>query len=230
MSLSDLSTSPIEQSALEKLHLYGQLLFNASQQFNLTALRTLEDIETQLVAQSVRLADYLPEGCGRVIDIGSGGGIPGIPIAICRPTIDVTLIDATAKKIRFIDTTATKLELQNIAAIQGRVEELGRQPEYRESFDVGTARALAALPTLVEYTLPFIKVGGTALLPKGPDPQPEIELAREAIQLLGGALSSVILDQDLGGSLVVLSKVTPTPAIYPRRTGIPSKRPIGVLL
>jgi 16S rRNA (guanine527-N7)-methyltransferase len=141
--------------------------------------------------------------------------------------MQVTLLDATQKKVDFLRVTAAALALANVTALQGRAEELGRDPAHREQYDVVTARAVARLAALVELALPLLRVGGVALLPKGEAAADELSEAAEALGELGGDGRLVVLDEP-ALRVIVVEKTAPTPERYPRRTGLPQKRPIGV--
>lgn len=165
-----------EQSA--QLAAYRDLILEWNRKYNLTALRDAGAVDGRLIAESLRLAPHLPGRPGlRAIDVGTGAGIPGIPLAIARPDIAFTLVDATGKKVRFIDVVVAELGLPNITAIHDRSELLAHDPAFREQFDLALARAVTQLPALVELILPFLRVGGRALLPKGEEISEELSRA-----------------------------------------------------
>lgn len=221
----DLRLSPV---AREQLDGYVALLMDANSQFNLTALKDPDAIESRLIAGSLEILPFIPEDAGALLDIGSGGGIPGMVLAIARPELDVTLLDATSKKVTFLNETAAVLGLENLRALHGRSEDLARDPSYRERFPVVTARAVARLATLVELVLPFVTPGGMAILPKGPGAAEELEEARPAIGFVGGKRPRIEPSQLDDSLFVLIDKGKPTPERFPRRVGIPGKRPIGV--
>ena len=167
----------LDADAAAKFALYRNLLLERSAQFNLTAIRDPDEVERRLFLDAIAMAPVLdgiakgdsgPHG-GRIrlVDVGAGAGFPGLPLKIAQPTLDVTLIDATGKKVAFINEVIDCLELEGARAVHGRAEDLGQKPAYRAQFNVATARAVASLPVLLEYVIPFLCVGGTALLPKG---------------------------------------------------------------
>lgn len=206
---------------------YLRLLLDATQRLNLTAITDPAEAEQRLIGESLALLEFLPGDASSLIDIGSGGGIPGLPLAIARPQLNVTLLDATRKKVDFLRSTAEELGLRNIATLNGRAEELAQDRGRRERYDVATARAVARLAVLVELTLPFVRVGGRVLLPKGAAAADELAEAAEAIRTLGG--HGELLPAGAGElRVIVIEKRRPTPTGYPRRTGLPHKRPIGV--
>lgn len=200
---------------------YRDLLLEANLQFNLTAITERDEVDARLIAESLALLPLIPQTATSLLDIGSGGGIPGMPLAIARPDLQVTLLDATAKKVRFLDQTTAALGLSNVTPLWGRAEELAHDRCYRERFDVVTARAVARLTTLVEYALPFARLGGTLIFPKGAGVVEELQEAEYAITTLGGKAMPIHPP-----ATVVMSKVRHTPRAYPRRAGRPVKRPL----
>lgn len=217
---------PLDDATAVRLASYLDILLETNQVMNLTRITDPDDAQIKLLADSLDLLRFIPDDAHSVIDIGSGGGVPGMPIAIARPDLFVTLVDATAKKVRFLDEAAHKLELTNVEAIQARAEELGRNPKRRERFAVATARAVARLATLAELTLPFVRLGGVAILPKGSAADEELAEAAYAIGMLGGRARGVIQSNVAGTRIVVIDKVRATPAQFPRRTGMPNSRPL----
>lgn len=207
---------------------YVALLMDGSTRFNLTAITDLDGVERRLVASSLEIVKYLPAGAASLLDVGTGAGIPGMILAIARPDLDITLLDATAKKVAFLEETARVLGLSNVTGIHGRAEELAHQPEYRERFQIVTARAVARLATLVELVLPLTALGGTIILPKGATAQEEIGEARAAVGSLGGKNLRAVQSELDDTLFVLIDKTDPTPERFPRRAGMPNKRPIGV--
>jgi 16S rRNA (guanine527-N7)-methyltransferase len=168
---------------------------------------------------------------GNLVDVGAGAGFPGIPLKILMPEIHLTLVEATAKKAGFLLHIVQFLRLEGVHVGTKRVEEFGQLPEHRQAFDWAVARAVAPLAVLAEYLLPLVKVGGYALAQKGKDAAAEVEAAKAAIKKLGGELSELkkvkVPRLDEERYLVILKKVSPTPDTYPRRPGVPSKRPLS---
>jgi len=216
----------LDAEAVERFEQYRDLLLAANERFNLTRVTDPEEVEIRLFADSLSLLPYVLENAHSLLDIGSGGGVPGLALAIARPDLSVTLLDATAKKVRFLGETADALGLDNVFAIQGRAEELARDRHHRERYGVVTARAVARLVTLAELALPFLAVGGRAILPKGLAVAEELHEARYAIGLLGGRAQPLVETLIEGTTLVVVDKRKPTPPAYPRTTGMPNKRPL----
>jgi 16S rRNA (guanine527-N7)-methyltransferase len=212
----------------EQLDGYVALLIEANRKFNLTAIKDPELIEANLVGGSLELAALLPQRTASLIDVGSGGGVPGMILAIAFPDMQVCMLDATRKKVSFLRETAAALGLKNVTAIHGRAEELARDPAHRERYSIGTARAVARLATLVELVLPFVKTGGMAMFPKGSGAKDELEEARPAIGFVGGKHPRLVASFLDDTRYVLIDKVQPTPERFPRRTGVPGKQPIGV--
>ncbi len=179
-----------------------------------------------LVDDGLVLLEYLGKA-RRLVDVGSGAGLPGVPIKIARPDLDVTLIEADQAKAAFLVHACAALGLEHIEVVARRAEEAGHDPRLREAFDVAVARALAPMPVLVELCLPLVRVGGRLLAQKTQAEDPAA--AARAIQLLGGELSRVVAAPSAArgaGTVVVIDKVRPTPAHYPRRAGVPARKPL----
>jgi 16S rRNA (guanine527-N7)-methyltransferase len=217
--------------------LYYEELVAWNQKFNLTAITAFEQVQIRHFLDSLSILLAAPARATldrtepRIIDVGTGAGFPGIPLKLVCPGLQLTLLEATGKKVGFLQHLVARLGLQKVTPLHGRAEELGHDPAHREAYDLALARAVAEMATVAEYTLPFCKVGGWVIAQKGEAGSAEAWTANHAIQLLGGELSRV-LPVELPGlpedrSLVVLKKVAPTPAAYPRRAGIPAKRPLG---
>jgi 16S rRNA (guanine527-N7)-methyltransferase len=182
-----------------------------------------------LLEDSLVLLDFLPPGPLRVIDVGSGGGLPGLPLRLARPDLKLTLLEANQRKAAFLVQAAAKLGLADVEVVAARAEDAGHLPRHREAYDFALARALAAMPVLVELCLPFVVVGGRLLAMKT-DAAAEAASARAAIERLGGELveigSAASTARSLG-QVVVVEKVRPTPPEFPRRAGVPSRRPLA---
>lgn len=225
--------APLTDHQLDAFRLYrDELLAWNSSRANLTAVTNPDAVESRLFLESLWCAAASPPTDGaRLIDIGSGGGFPGLPLAIAFPEMNVTLLEATRKKVDFLEHIIELLGLPNCRAIHGRAEDFAHDPEHREAYAAATARALAPLPALVELCLPFVKVGGVLIAPKGADAEQEIYDASNALSTLGGKVEEIILPQPdspipADHRLVVIRKVAPTPETYPRRAGVPTRRPL----
>lgn len=216
----------IDGDAIERLARYLDLVLATNRVMNLTRITDPDEAQIRLLADSLDLLRLIPSDARSVIDVGSGGGVPGLPLAIARPDLSVTLLDATAKKVRFLRDTAHAIGLDNVVAIQGRAEEIGRDEEHRERYDVATARAVARLATLAELTLPFVRPRGAAILPKGAAVEVELGEANYAIRMLGGRARPIIDGNVEGTRIIVIDKLKPTPEQYPRRTGVPNSSPL----
>lgn len=198
---------------------------------NLTAITDPQEVRLRHFLDSLSLLPCLGETRGkRLIDVGTGAGFPGLPLAMARPDLQVTLLEATGKKLAFIDEVARTLKLKNVRTLHARAEEAGQMPGERESYDYVTARAVARLPVLAEYLLPLARVGGLCIAMKGETATQEAQDARRALTTLGGTLRS-IEEVELPGVegrhyLVLIDKVRPTPAEYPRRPGLPNRSPL----
>lgn len=202
---------------------YLELLLAANQAFNLTAITDPDEAWSKHIEDSLSLLPELEGVTGKVIDVGSGGGLPAIPLAIARPDLQFTLVESTAKKARFLETTALALGLKNVRVKSERAEDLGRS-ELRESFEVATSRACARLPVLLELCLPLVQVGGRKLAIKGEQAALEVTEAARALALLHGKVVSTRRTET--GTIVRIDKLAATPARYPRRAGEPKRAPL----
>ncbi len=217
---------------LEQFHVYYQELVDWNRRVNLTSIIDYEEVQIKHFLDSLTVALAMKPAVGAgVIDVGTGAGLPGIPLRILLPNIRLVLLEATAKKAKFLHHLNAKLGLDNVEVVVGRAEEIAHNAEYREKFDMVLSRAVAPLPTLTELTLPFCAVGGSFVAQKKGDIDIELNSAHKAITLLGGNLreiKSVDLEEFSDKRwLIVIDKVKPTPPQYPRHPGIPAKRPIG---
>lgn len=216
---------------LAALAIYERELIDWNTRFNLTAIDDPQKIHTKHFLDSLTcLLAMRATPMGRIVDVGTGAGFPGIPIKIACPKIQLTLIESVGKKANFCRHIINILNLQEIEVIQDRAELVGLQPKYREQYDWAIARAVAAMPTLAEYLLPLVRIGGKALAMKGESAPAEVQSAEKAIHLMGGRLSHLI-PVNLPGVeeqrfLVIVEKVAATPQGYPRRVGVPARKPL----
>ncbi|HET7339187.1 MAG TPA: 16S rRNA (guanine(527)-N(7))-methyltransferase RsmG [Candidatus Dormibacteraeota bacterium] len=183
---------------------------------------------TELIEDSLVLLEFLADA-RRVVDVGSGGGLPGLPLKLERPELEITLVESDQSKAAFLVQAAAQLKLSGVDVVQRPAEVVGQDPRYRETFDAAVARALAPMPVLVELCLPLVRVGGRLLAQK--TTSEDAGLAARAIELLGGSLESVVPTRSTArreGTVITVRKLAPTPAVYPRRPGVPRRRPLGV--
>jgi len=208
---------------------YVRLLLEANARLNLTRIVEPGAVARLHLLDSLAALALIPASVGRAVDLGSGGGVPGIVLALARPDVHWTLVDSVGKKADALRDIATTLRLANVDVVADRAERLGRGTS-RESFDLVTARACAALPVLVEYALPLLRVGGSLLAWKGPISSDELAAGAAASELLGGGVPEARPTgvAALGDHrFVLVGKLRPTPSRWPRRPGEPSRRPLG---
>jgi 16S rRNA (guanine527-N7)-methyltransferase len=211
---------------------YEQELLEWNERFNLTAIRDSEGIRSKHFLDSLTCLLVMKEPLPtRLIDIGTGAGFPGIPLKIILPNLRLTLVESVGKKADFCRHVVQTLGLEQVDVLQSRAEELGLDRAHRERYDWVLARAVAGMPTLAEYLLPLARVGGAVLAQKGDSGPAEVQTAGKAIQILGGCLRKLVKINLPGIAedryLIVIDKTAATPPGYPRRVGLPSKKPIG---
>lgn len=222
---------PYTQVYLDQFERYQTLILEWNQKFNITAITDPEEMELRLFLDSLSplLFEEL-EGVDRVLDVGTGGGFPGLPLKILRPAWEMTLLDSLHKRITFLEEVIRELGLEKISAIHGRAEELGRQATYRETYDLVVSRAVAPLPTLAEYCVPFVKQGGYFLAMKGSAGEEERDEAQNAMTTLGASyvrtLEVALPGQDWKPQLLLYQKMKKTPKTYPRAGGKPRNKPL----
>lgn len=215
----------------EQFSLYYDLLMEWNQVMNLTAITGFEEAVDKHFLDSVILGHYIAlDKNVSLIDVGTGAGFPGIPLKIMFPEIHVTLADSLNKRVKFLNEVISQLELEHIAAVHGRAEELAGNAAYREQYDYCVSRAVANLAVLSEYCIPFVKKGGTFIAYKSAGIQDELKSARKAVRLLSGSqakLTEFILpDTEYHRSFVMIDKIEHTSKKFPRKVGMPSKEPL----
>ena len=209
-------------------------LMDWNRRFNLTAITDWEGVLVRHFLDSLSCLKALPRkemtAGARVIDVGTGAGFPGLALKIVCPGMRLTLLEATRKKVTFLEHIVRVLELEDVEVVHGRAETLGRDSSRRERYDWALARAVAEMPTLAEYLLPLVRVGGAALAQKGEGAAAEVQAAEAAIKTLGGRVRQLVPVELRGLAetryLVVVDKMAATPDKYPRRPGMPRKSPI----
>lgn len=210
----------------EKLSAFADFLLAENEKYNLTAIRDERAVMLRHLCDSMTLIPYIEKGA-HVLDIGSGAGFPAVPLAVCRPDLTVTALDATSKKVSFINAAAARLKLSGLVAVSARAEELAHDPAYREAFDIVTARAVSRVPVLAELAAGFIKTGGHLLLMKGENSVTASEVSHAAPVMRRLGLSHIRTDEltltdsavneTLSRTVVIIEKTSKTPAAYPRR-------------
>lgn len=219
----------LSDEQVQNFYDYMNILLEWNEKINLTAITEQDDIVLKHFVDSLTALDYLNDKKS-IIDVGTGAGFPGIPIAIMNKDRNVTLMDSLNKRVKFLDEVSRKLSLNNIKTIHSRAEDLGQNVDHREKYDVAVSRAVANLATLVEYMLPLVKKGGVCICMKGQDVVEEIKNSEVAIEMLGGEIETIddfcLPGTDMGRNIIVIRKVRNTNKKYPRKAGIPSKEPL----
>ena len=212
-----------------KVEDYKKLLISWNEKINLTAITDEDQIVLKHFIDSLTISKFIDDN-SRIIDVGTGAGFPGIPLKIYNDTLKVTLVDALNKRIAFLDEAIQNLKLNEICAIHSRAEDLARVNGQRECYDYAVSRAVANLSTLVEYLLSFVKVGGECICMKGPNIEDEIDNSKNAIEILGGKIEKVerlvLPDSDMIRNIIIIKKIRRTDFKYPRKAGIPVKKPL----
>ncbi|UCG55528.1 MAG: 16S rRNA (guanine(527)-N(7))-methyltransferase RsmG [Dehalococcoidia bacterium] len=219
---------------LEQFQVYYQKLLEWNQRINLTSITDFKEVQLKHFLDSLTVIPVFKQSIINkglsVIDIGSGAGFPGLPLKIALPNIKLVLLEATKKKTNFLNTLILKLNLNDVEPLTGRAEEMAHQPQYRQRFYIVLSRAVATLPVLAELTLPFCAIGGQIIIQKKGYIKGEVNNSAKAIELMGGnqpEIREVEMPEFINDRyLVTIDKVSLTPAKYPRRSGIPIKRPI----
>lgn len=224
-------SEPEAKAAQLEEYMNGVLEWN--EKVNLTAITDRDEFVQKHIIDSL-LCAQAPEvtESSSICDIGTGGGFPGVPLAVCYPDKEFILMDSLAKRIRIVNDLCAAVGADNVTAVHGRAEELARQKTYRDRFDLCISRAVANMSTLCEYCLPFVRVGGTFIAYKGPNCESEINDAKRAIELLGGEVDRVehpqfeIRGERFDHTLVYIIKKRGTPKAYPRKAGTPARNPL----
>jgi len=216
---------------LEQFMMYMDMLLTWRERFNLTAISDPREVVLKHFTDSLSVVPHIGGDTANAVDVGTGAGFPGIPLKLALPGLRVTLLDAVNKRVGFLNAVIEALELEDIRAVHTRAEDAARVGgDHREFYDLAVSRAVASLPALSEYALPFVRPGGSFVAMKGPSVQDELDSAGQAIQTLGGSYASTISVEipytDIIHSLVIISKFSHTPPRFPRKASQIAKRPI----
>lgn len=221
---------PLTERQVEQFALYQALLVEWNKRINLTGAQTSREIQSRHFADSLSCSLVTGDlSFQKLIDVGSGAGFPGLPLKILYPDMTLTLLESVGKKGAFLREVIAELDLEDVSVITDRAESLAHEAAHREQYDWAVARAVAHISPLLEYLLPFCRLGGHALAQKGSSAGQELSDAQEALRLLGGELvveAPVNVTDQADAYLIVVKKISKTPAKYPRRVGIPLKRPL----
>ena len=218
----------IVKNNIEKFYKYMKLLLEWNEKINLTAIKDENEFIVKHFIDSLVASKYI-ENSSKIIDIGTGAGFPGIPLKLFDDKQNSTLIDSVNKKINVLKNIIEELNLENIEAIHIRAEELAKDNNYREKFDVAISRAVANQTTLVEYLIPFVKLNGIIICMKGPNFEEELEDSKKAINILGGKIEKidkVLIDNEIERNVIIIRKIKNTPKQYPRGQSKPLKEPL----
>jgi 16S rRNA (guanine527-N7)-methyltransferase len=219
---------PVAAGLEDRLERHAALLRAWNARVNLTRITSPDGVAVEHMADSLACLLALPADANTLIDVGSGAGFPGLPLALARLDCAVTLLEAAGKKCQFLEAAVAVTD-SSATVLHGRAEDLGHDPAHRAAYDVAVARAVAPMATLVELLLPFLRVGGTAVAMKGGGAADEVAQARAALDVLCGRHARTVTYELPGLAprhLVVIEKTAPTPARFPRRPGVPARRPL----
>lgn len=219
----------LSDEILSKFSIYKEMVLEWNQKVNLTSIVDDKEFIIKHFIDSLTIVPLLGSKDKSLIDVGTGAGFPGIPLKILYPELRVTLLDSLDKRVKFLDAVISKISLNGIAAIHYRAEDAGSHKDYREKFDYAVARAVAPLPVLLEYCMPFVKKGGLFFAMKGLS-EDEISLSKKALTILGGEIQEIKNFQlpltDNQRNIIIIKKFRQTPTNYPRKAGKPSKDPL----
>lgn len=220
----------VSDEQYEKFLTYSDYLVEYNKVCNLTAILDPQGITIKHFLDSILPFQYLeiPQ-CAKIIDVGTGAGFPSVPLKIMNSEYNITLLDSLNKRVKFLSSLCERLQFKDIVAVHGRAEEKGKDDEFREKYDIATARAVASLPQLCEYCIPFVKVGGFFVALKGSAGEKELTISKNAVETLGGEIHDCIEYTLPGGdkrTLIVIKKISQTPSKYPRNKGQMTKKPL----
>ncbi|MEE1114294.1 MAG: 16S rRNA (guanine(527)-N(7))-methyltransferase RsmG [Eubacterium sp.] len=216
---------------IDKFLLYYEMLVEKNKVMNLTAITEYEDVITKHFLDSLSIIKAMDlSKVKNLIDVGTGAGFPGVPIAIAFPNVQITLLDSLRKRVNFLEEVKAALKLDNVSCFQGRAEDFGRDPKYRGKYEIVVSRAVANLSPLTEYDLPFAAIGGAFVAYKSGNVDEELETAGKAISTIGGKAEAPVrfnlAGTDMERTLVTIRKIKNTPKTYPRKAGTPVKQPL----
>ena len=221
----------VNDQMISDLKIYREILVDWNQKMNLTGIEEEKEVFIKHFLDSISAVSngYIKDGIS-LIDVGTGAGFPGLPLKICLQNIKLTLLDSLNKRINFLQEVSNTVNLKDIEFIHGRAEDFGKNEDYREKYDVATARAVAGLPILMEFCVPFVKVGGYFVCLKGPNANLELEESKVAMDVLGvefvEKIDIELPNEELKHNILVFKKIKNTPQKYPRKAGKPAKSPI----
>lgn len=221
----------VDRKKIDQFNQFYDLIVEWNNVMNLTAITDYKDVVEKHFLDSLSIERILKlDDIKAVMDVGTGAGFPGMPLKIIYPELKITLLDSLSKRVKFLNEVIRQLELKNIDAIHGRAEDIGKNENYREKYDLCVSRAVANLATLSEYCMPFVRVGGVFVSYKSGDIDEEVLKSKKAISLFGGKIDEVVKFQlpgtDINRAFVKIKKIKGTPKKYPRKSGIPSKEPL----
>lgn len=221
----------VDDKMIDRFETYRQLLVEYNKNMNLTSITEQREVYIKHFLDSVAVFKYgyIADGLS-VIDVGTGAGFPGLPYKIACPGIELTLLDSLNKRINFLKDVGDNIGFDDIKYVHGRAEDFGQHEDYREKYDIATARAVANLPALLEFCTPFVKVGGFFICLKGPNADNELEQSKKAMEILGVKLiekiNVTLPDEELEHKILVFKKEKKTPTKYPRKAGKVTKNPL----
>ena len=227
----ELMGGPSDEVTINKYQQYMEGVLEWNEKVNLTNITDPEEFVIKHFIDSIICIDYPElEEAGKIIDVGTGRGFPGVPLAIAAPDKEFILMDSLNKRLKIIDELCGQIGISNVTTVHARAEELAKNKAHREQYDLCVSRAVANMATLAEYCLPFIKVGGCLMAYKGPDAEREVEEARKALYLLGGHVEEIregnLKEFGIDHKVVIIKKVKNTPSKFPRKAGTPAKEPL----
>ncbi len=218
----------IEKNIIKKFYDYMNGILEWNEKINVTSITDKKMFIVKHYVDSLLVNKYL-QGFDKIIDIGTGGGFPGIPLKLINENKEFTLIDSVNKKLNVIRALSEKIEIKNLEIIHTRAEDLAKNIKYREMYDVAITRAVSNFSTILEYMLPFVRIGGIAICMKGPNYKEELEIAQNALEILGGKIQKIEtlnFEGKLERNIIIVEKIKKTPQKYPRGQGKPLKEPI----